>query len=292
MISIVVSSYKPDLFLQFQKNVADTIGVDYEIIKVDNPGLMGLCAAYNIGISRAKYDYICFSHEDLIFHTCDWGKNLIQTFDSDNSIGLIGVAGSSYKSFLPSGWAPPQLTRFPKINILQRINGIACPLKDLLDHSISPNVVTLDGCWFATKKSVVETCKFDEDTFKGYHCYDIDFCLNVGLQYKIKVVYDILLEHLSLGSYDKNWMEDTIKLHRKWNNLPRQSEAMTSKEILNQESLSCIEWLKRVKKNNSYGSLFFMFSLLPTNKFRKVLGFKNWLIFPFYILCVLIRPTK
>lgn len=281
MISIIVSSYKPNFFLQFSNNVAETIGVEYEIIQVENPGLMGLCAAYNIGIAKAKYHILCFSHEDLFFHTKDWGKNLIKTFESDNKIGLVGVAGSSYKSFLPSGWGPPQLTKFPKINMLQVINNRACIFRDTCNIR-TPDVVTLDGCWFATKREVVDKYKFDEATFKGYHCYDIDFCLSVGQDYKLKVVYDVLLEHMSLGSYDKKWMIETIKLHEKWNNLPRKSEPMTSKDVLNQEYLSLCEWLKRMKKNNSYGSFSYLFSLLLSTRFRKVLGFKNWLYFPFY----------
>src|SRR4051812_3797632 len=104
MVSIIVSSYKQDYFKQFEKNVDKTIGVPYEIIKIENPGLMGICKAYNIGAAKAHYPYLCFVHEDVIFQTQDWPKPLLEKFKTDISTGLIGIAGGKYKSISPFGW--------------------------------------------------------------------------------------------------------------------------------------------------------------------------------------------
>ena len=49
MLSIIISSYQPQNFSAIEKNIAETCGILYEIIKVDNKNLMGKCAAYNIG---------------------------------------------------------------------------------------------------------------------------------------------------------------------------------------------------------------------------------------------------
>ncbi|MBK7224510.1 MAG: glycosyltransferase [Saprospiraceae bacterium] len=59
--------------------------------------------AYNIGASRAKYEILCFVHDDLFYMTQDWGKKLIKHFE-DSEIGLIGVAGARFKSKYNSGW--------------------------------------------------------------------------------------------------------------------------------------------------------------------------------------------
>ena len=76
MISIVVSSYQEPLYQSFVNSVEKTIGVPYEIIKVENPGIMGICKAYNLGVSKAKYDIVCFSHEDVLCYSENWGKRL------------------------------------------------------------------------------------------------------------------------------------------------------------------------------------------------------------------------
>ena len=52
----------------------------------------------------SKGEYLCFMHDDIFIHTKNWGLELLKTFESDNEIGLIGVAGSKIKTKMPSGW--------------------------------------------------------------------------------------------------------------------------------------------------------------------------------------------
>lgn len=105
MISIIISSFRPNLFSDLIENIKDTIGIDeYEIIKIDNPGIMGLCDAYNKGAADAKYKYLCFCHEDVLFHTQNWGELIISSFSKNPRIGIVGFAGSVYKTWIPSGW--------------------------------------------------------------------------------------------------------------------------------------------------------------------------------------------
>ena len=104
MISIIVSSVDNKLFDSFQQNLSETIGVPFEVIKIPNKGEMGICAAYNLGGVQAKYDYLVFAHEDIRFHTNDWGSRLLQLFHDNEEIGLAGVVGSEYKPAVYSGW--------------------------------------------------------------------------------------------------------------------------------------------------------------------------------------------
>ena len=64
MLSIIVSSYKEDDFNQFSKNVKETIGDDfqYEIIQQWNPGIIGICEAYNKGAEKSKYENFTFNN--------------------------------------------------------------------------------------------------------------------------------------------------------------------------------------------------------------------------------------
>ncbi|MNL16704.1 hypothetical protein D3C87_1377560 [compost metagenome] len=77
-------------------------------------------------------------------------------------------------------------------------------------------VVVVDGMWFCTTKEITRKYPFDEALLKGFHCYDLDFCFQVGQTHDIAVTFNILMEHYSEGSYKKDWWEDTLKLHDKW----------------------------------------------------------------------------
>ena len=93
------------LAAQVQQNITDTIGVPWEAIIIDNTiSPKGITQVYNKAAAQAKFDILCFVHEDVLFTTQNWGETLINTFKADNRVGLIGVAGSKYKSKLPSGW--------------------------------------------------------------------------------------------------------------------------------------------------------------------------------------------
>ncbi|WP_158824941.1 glycosyltransferase [Mucilaginibacter lacusdianchii] len=232
MISIVVSSYKEHYFQQFEKSVESTVGVPYEIIKVHNPGLMGICEAYNKGAEKARYKYICFSHEDVLFDTANWGINLIKHFENNPLLGLVGVAGASYKTAVLGGWFPPNM-RFIYINLKQydEASGTTEHVKHNADKYFAP-VASVDGIFMCTTKSIWNETRFDDQLLKKYHCYDIDFSLAVGEKYTVAVVNDILLTHLSRGSYDKMWLTESYKLHNKWRKiLPKATETVTNKEV-------------------------------------------------------------
>ena len=106
MISIIISSYQDKFYSALEKNIAETIGIPYEIIKIVNPNLMGICEAYNKGASMAKYNYLLFLHEDVIFHTKEWGQKLVSHLEKEN-VGVIGIAGSNYVPRFPIGWHVP-----------------------------------------------------------------------------------------------------------------------------------------------------------------------------------------
>ena len=96
MISIIICSRNKFLNDILAKNIQDTIGVVYEIILIDNSdNIYSIFSAYNEGINRSQYPYICFIHEDIMFRTSRWGNLICESFKSDQTIGMIGVIGSS-----------------------------------------------------------------------------------------------------------------------------------------------------------------------------------------------------
>ncbi len=208
-------------------NIAHTIGVPYEILAVANgEGKQGICKIYNQCAKKAAFDILCFMHEDIAIETMDWGKKLLDTMERNPQLGLLGVAGSTYRSSVPSGWFPP----YPfgqeswRINIKQQYKFAEQEGKhdyhNPLHESLS-RVVCVDGVWFATRKHVTQTCSFDERLLKGFHGYDIDFSLSVGQHYTVGVMYDILITHFSEGNFGEDWLKEMLKVHVKWaNRLP------------------------------------------------------------------------
>jgi hypothetical protein len=218
MISIIISSANQEQLAQVSSYIAETIGVPYEIIATGNSdGGLSISEIYNRGIDQAKYDMLCFMHEDIIIESKGWGSILKKTFDEHPEIGLLGVFGSDYKSITPMSWHGLE----PRNIFAHIIQSYKHSTKEPLYFTNPPNstleyVACVDGLWLATKREVVKEFRFDESTFKGFHCYDLDYCLTVGQKYKVGVVYGISLNHLSEGSYSGEWMEDNLKLHEKW----------------------------------------------------------------------------
>ncbi|RZK37826.1 MAG: hypothetical protein EOO90_24190 [Pedobacter sp.] len=227
MISIIIASINKELLTQVSSNIAQTIGLDFEVIAIDNSeGQMGICEIYNKAAKEAKYDVLCFMHEDLLVKTEGWGEIVVNQFNKDPNLGLIGVAGSQYKSLAPSSWycyenEAPELLNF---NIIQRYK-YANRDKQLL-YSNPHNkrfisVATVDGVWLCCTKTAMATYSFDEKLLRKFHGYDLDFSLGIGQKFEVGVTFDILIEHFSEGYTDKIWLEEILKVHAKWSfNLP------------------------------------------------------------------------
>ncbi|WP_179374548.1 glycosyltransferase [Winogradskyella wichelsiae] len=232
MISIIVCSIKPDLLKNFKANVLETIGVPHEFIIIDNnKEQFSICKAYNVGATKAKYDVLAFCHEDILFHTMDWGKELFKTLN-DTDIGLIGACGAKIKPNVPAGWisVPKEFYRSNFIQSegeKQQLNVV----RDTIDDSLS-DVVVVDGMFLATTKKIWDENKFDEINFDGFHFYDQDFSMQIIQKRKIVINHNILLEHLSIGSLNLDWLKYSKIFFYKWSSkLPIYINSISDKDI-------------------------------------------------------------
>lgn len=278
MISIIISSYQPHYLEALKINIENTIGVPYELICIKNPGLMGICEAYNRGGQKAKFPYLCFLHEDIIFQTENWGFKVVDHFIKNEKLGLLGIAGNIYKPYVLSGWGSSWGGDLTRINFYQASkNENPVTFINLNSSDRAPDrVATLDGCFLCTKNNIFSSIKFDEVLFKDYHCYDIDYSLSVGEKYDVEVVYDIFLTHFSYGGYNKKWFQETVKLHKKWNQkLPYNVQKLSLIEIQEQETGAYYFILNKVLEFD-YGYNYLL-KINFSKKFIKLIGFKNWL---------------
>ena len=252
MISIIISSVDKKMLGDVCASIKATIGVPHEILTYENSGgERGICAVYNQGMRDAQYDILCFMHEDIIIKTPDWGTIVTDIFKADPQIGLIGVAGCTYKSLTPGGWLPV-FGGTAYSNIIQSFKyGQQASFHDYRnpDNKKLVPVISVDGLWLCIPRPIALEVQFDEHLLRGFHGYDIDISLAVGQKHKVVVTFDVLMEHLSEGKLDKTWMKEILKLHKKWsNNLPVTVEGFSAKQMINFEKDNFKSFLKTLKQ--------------------------------------------
>ncbi|MDR2968566.1 MAG: glycosyltransferase family protein [Tannerellaceae bacterium] len=217
MLSIVCCSIDPDAANVLRKNIESTIGdIPFELIVFDNrEANRGICEVYNLCAGKAKYNYLCFVHEDVCFDSSDWGKSIIERLGQEDC-GVIGFAGCIVKLKRLTAW--DTCYSGLRLNYIQHQLGGG----GRKHYRINPNgvdfapVVTLDGLCLFVRRNVWAEVLFDEQRFTRFHCYDIDFTLSVASRYRNYVCNTVLVEHFSEGSFSEEWFGYLKILHEKW----------------------------------------------------------------------------
>lgn len=224
MISVVVCSRNTDFLLQVKRSISSTIGVVHEFLVWDNNAEpRGICEVYNRMAKQARYDIICFVHEDVLFNTLDWGEKLRSIFELQPEIGVIGVAGSKYKSRYSSGWYT-SIKEFDCANIVHRSEKGEQVILLRPDNKYTlENVVCLDGVFICCRKSIWMDVMFNEADLTGFHFYDIDFTLRATRVCSVAVTFEIPIVHITHGGdFGNAWVKTSIEYHcRNRNMLPQ-----------------------------------------------------------------------
>jgi hypothetical protein len=207
MISVIICSVDSELLTGVTSNIKSTIGVPYELIAIDNRNSnKGICRIYNEAAEKAIYEVLCFIHEDVTLLTNNWGQKIINCISQPN-IGLVGLSGSVYKSKYPGTWSACHSSFY-------RISNIKY---DTLNDIFS-EVAVIDGCFMAVNKKVFNKIKFDEQLL-GFHGYDLDLSLNIGVNKSVVVIDGLDFNHLSGGILNSDWFNSSIYIHKKWKSL-------------------------------------------------------------------------
>jgi glycosyltransferase involved in cell wall biosynthesis len=293
MISVIICSANKKALELVTQNIEDTIGVPHEIIAFDNSnGEKGICEIYNEGTKRARYSILCFMHEDIALKTENWGNKVVSLFISSDKIGLIGIAGGGYKSLTPSSWYNYHLQENGGFyaNLIQ---GFKHSGKESVKEYKNPKgetlsrVACIDGCWMCTRKSIAERFPFDHNLLKKFHGYDLDFSIAVNQRFQVVVTFEILLEHFSEGKFDKLWMDEIQKVHKKWSHyLPVNVDELNEKDLKRIERDAYLGYLERsLKENYSYMELL---SLIWSTRRSRV----STVSFPYTLLRGLMKMKR
>ncbi|MDE6151951.1 MAG: glycosyltransferase family protein [Prevotella sp.] len=215
MLSFIICSIHPEEASRLSANIASTVGVCHEVIVMDNRDRGdGICSVYNRGASMAAGNNLCFVHEDVIFHGNDWGRAVEQQL-SCKGTGVIGFMGAVYKSLSPSGWNVDR--GINRSHFIQTADGLQRTSSEGV-HGEFSSCAVLDGACLFMRRDVWRSCPFDAENIRGFHCYDIDVCLQTAACGLVNYVCGtVWIEHLSSGSFSPQWAKTTLELHQgKW----------------------------------------------------------------------------
>lgn len=253
MLSLIVCSRTPRISEELEKNIAETIGCEYELVVIDNSNnRYSICSAYNFGVEKSKGEFLCFLHEDVLFHTKNWGRIIEKSFEK-NKIGLIGVVGGHYLPNIPCTWNTSGIISGGLLQGYTEDGIYKTHLYENMRYKKGENivdVVAVDGLFMAMQKSIFEYISWDENLFNDFHFYDMDICMQIQvLGFRVVVLYDLLIEHKSLGNYNTIWACNRDRWYKKWEkNLP----------IIRgiSEELTEVQWFNRaIQQESNYKSI-------------------------------------
>lgn len=245
MISVIICSREKSIKDNLAKNIQDTIGCDYELVVINNSNnKYSIFKAYNLGIEKSKGNLLCFMHDDIIYHTQNWGGILENIFKENPEAGLIGVAGSKLKTKMPSPW----WNTFPEYsitNIIQHFNSNkSVRTNSGFKGDTEVEVAAIDGVFMVLKNH--NNIFFNTDAI-GFHNYDFNLSMEICIKgLKVLVTNRIEIEHFSRGSMNKDWYLSTILFH----DLYKKRLPMAIGTTINEKAFLTLEFINGSKFTN------------------------------------------
>jgi len=211
-IWVVVCSVDRDKQRRIRKHYQDLLaGWDFEIVQITDA--KSLAEAYNRGVRRSTGDIVVFSHDDIEILSEHFAARLLAHFQTQDVLGVAGTSNLVGQSWISSGWP------FMQGGVAYRHelgNGVAFSFAGY-GPPRTDNAQAMDGLFFAAKRSVCESIPFDEETFDGFHFYDVDFSYRAhAAGFRCAVGWDILVVHDSAGAYGSVWQGYARKFAAKY----------------------------------------------------------------------------
>jgi len=204
IVSIVVSTRKIEQ--NYVNHIKDFFSHPrIELLFYENNGEYSLTEIYNKGLNESTNNIVVFMHDDLIFRTKNMNNKIVRIFERNPEFGIIGIAGTTN---LKSGWWWEDNTSSVG-HVYHQKDGKRWLSKFSKESypDIPKEVVCVDGLFFVIDKTKIKK-SFDE-RFKGFHHYDISFCVSNRLEgVKIGVTTKFNITHKSLGVTNEQWNEN------------------------------------------------------------------------------------
>jgi tetratricopeptide (TPR) repeat protein len=183
--------------------------VPHEIIAIRDA--RSLAEAYNRAIAKCRGDLVILSHDDIDILASDFSPRLRRHLRQFDVVGVVGgtrLNGPQWKSC-----GHPHLRGWithPAPNNEGYLVGVLDP------RPVGRDLAALDGVFLAVHRDVFSDVVFDEETFDGFHLYDIDWsCRASKAGFRLGVAGDLLVLHASRGQYRDEWRRYAERFCRK-----------------------------------------------------------------------------
>ena len=206
MVSVVISTRK--INSTYYNHVKKMFShPNTEILMYENDGEMSLTQIYNKGLKESVNDIVVFMHDDLILETLNMTPKIVKLFEKHPEYGIIGIAGTDK---LTSGmWWQNRENMFGVVGHLHEGKRHVNHYSKGVFNDILKDVVVVDGLFFMVRKSLLKK-EFNEE-FKGFHFYDIPFCVENFLEgVKIGLTTKFGVTHKSIGITNKQWEKNKL----------------------------------------------------------------------------------
>lgn len=220
MISVIICSINPGKFMAVSKNFVSVLGgAPFEIIGIHDA--RSLCEGYNRGIAQSNGDILILCHDDIEIITPDFHSRLRQHLKKFDVIGCAGTTRIINSSW---GHAGAPFIHGILADPLGSGNRFNLHVWGGTSQVVVDSIQALDGFFIAVNRRVIETIRFDEKSFDGFHVYDTDFTFSAYLSgFRLAVCKDILIIHQSRGNFDEVYQKYDARFLKKHHaHLPKQ----------------------------------------------------------------------
>jgi hypothetical protein len=202
-ISVVFSTRKIDNnFVEHVKKTCMYKGV--EVLPYENNGEYSLTEIYNKGLNEASSDVVIFCHDDILFETKNWGEKILKAFEKNPEYGILGVAGTDH--MISGMWWEIRNAMHGTVKHTDGVKTWTNKYSANYGNQLK-EMIAVDGLFIAVDRTRIET-NFD-DRFKGFHFYDISFCLSNYISgVGIGLISNITILHKSVGQVNEQWAEN------------------------------------------------------------------------------------
>lgn len=255
--SLIVCTRKSHISNKLKDNIKETISAKYELVIIDNSQKkLSIFEAYNLGIDRSSGDYLIFLHDDILFQTKGWGEIIKKTFNDHRDLGLLGIAGSTIKTKMPSTWWAGPGLNYIRIMQHDQANSKMFDKEEGFNGEFFAEVAVIDGVFMVMKKD--QRIRFDE-SLKGYHNYDLSLSLtHNSIDKKVGVTGEILIEHASGGKINKDWYISASKFHKNnYDKLPIIKSKVSAVKLKNIEFTNGAKFVMGLLDNNLNKEAFY-----------------------------------
>lgn len=173
-----------------------------------------LFKGYNAGAAQSSADILVFLHHDVTLLANAMAFEHPLRLLEDAGTGFIGVAGAVRLNAMGTWWGD-----VPQQQVMAGCRGMVGAPDKINPHNpfamnflawpgpaVFGRVLVVDGVFLMCHRRTFDRLGgFDQETFTGFHFYDIDISLRAHFAGLKNYVAPIPMYHASTGNYDQVW---------------------------------------------------------------------------------------